>query len=152
MIVYRVGKSRFAHDLSGEGARLFGGRWNYPLTPCIYTSGSRALAILEYSVNVNIHTIPRALSITCIEIPDTGILQLQQADLPGNWKEMPAPFSTREFGTGLLQGPNSPIIEVPSAIVPEEVNYLLNPLHPLHQKCKILSVKDFVYDVRIKMV
>ena len=63
MVVYRLGGTKYATDLTGEGARLFGGRWNNEGTPCIYTSQSRALAILEYTVNINIDDIPRALSI-----------------------------------------------------------------------------------------
>ena len=87
MIVYRISSSKYADDLTGEGARLHGGRWNHKLTPCLYTAATRALAILEYSVNVNIDDIPRALSITSIEIPDTGMLILKQAQLPGNWQQ-----------------------------------------------------------------
>ena len=62
MLVYRIGRTKRAGDLTGEGSRLNGGRWNHKLTPCIYTSESRALALLEYTVNVNIDEIPRALT------------------------------------------------------------------------------------------
>ena len=86
MVVYRVGKTKYANDLKGEGARLFGGRWNNKMVGCLYTSESRALAVLEYTVNVNIDDIPRALSITVIGIPDSPIKILSEADLPGDWK------------------------------------------------------------------
>ncbi|MGI8637275.1 MAG: RES family NAD+ phosphorylase, partial [Segetibacter sp.] len=76
MIVYRIGRLKYSKDLSGEGAKLNGGRWNHKLTPCLYTSASRSLAILEYTVNVNIDDIPRALSMTTLEIPDKKILRL----------------------------------------------------------------------------
>src|SRR6516164_9317441 len=102
MIVYRIGRTRYANDLTGEGARLNGGRWNHKLTPCVYTSESRALALLEYTVNVNIDDIPRALSFTVIEIPGDSILQLPIADLPGNWAAAPSPASAKDFGTALL--------------------------------------------------
>lgn len=152
MIVYRIGKTRFSRDLSGEGARLFGGRWNNMLTPCIYTSESRALALLEYSVNVSFDNVPRGLSITCIEIPDNGIHQLSLKDLPGDWTKIPAPSSTKEFGTSFLKNQIKPVLRVPSTIIPSEFNYILNPLHPDSNKFKIVSAQDFVYDVRIKMV
>src|SRR3954451_490341 len=99
MIVYRVGKSKYASDLTGEGATLYGGRWNNKLVGCLYTSESRALAVLEYSVNVNIEDIARALSITSIEIPDQIIKTLNEQDLPGDWRRSPAPSSTKEFGS-----------------------------------------------------
>ncbi|HTI10864.1 MAG TPA: RES family NAD+ phosphorylase [Puia sp.] len=152
MIVYRVGKTRYATDLTGEGARLNGGRWNHKLTACIYTSESRALAVLEYTVNINIEEIPRTLSITTFEIPDTDIQKLSIAKLPGNWKDFPAPFSTKAFGDLLLEAAVSPVIRVPSSIIPEEFNYLLNPAHPASRDFKIVEVKDFVYDVRIKLI
>jgi RES domain-containing protein len=64
MIVYRIGKNKFARDLKGEGAKTERGQVNHKLTACVYACRSRALAVLEYTVNVNIDDIPRALSIT----------------------------------------------------------------------------------------
>ena len=150
MIVYRISKTRFSCDLSGEGARLFGGRWNNVLTPCVYTSESRALALLEFTVNVNIEDIPGGLSITLVEIPDDGIHEARLKDLPGDWMKVPAPSSTKEFGTRLLKSQIKPVLKIPSAIILNEFNYILNPLHPDSKSFKIVSVEDFVYDVRIK--
>ena len=152
MVVYRVGKTKYANDLKGEGARLFGGRWNNKMVGCLYTSESRALAVLEYTVNVNIDDIPRALSITVIEVPDGPIKILSEADLPGDWKLSPAPSSTKDFGSKLLLTAAEPVIRIPSSVIPGEFNFLLNPLHADSSKFKILEVKDFVYDVRIKVV
>ena len=152
MIVYRISKTRYANDLAGEGARLNGGRWNHKLTPCVYTSESRALAVLEYTVNVNIEDIPRALSLAVIQIPDKGILSLSIDKLPGNWRDFPSPASTKDFGTQLLKAAKHAIIKIPSAVIPGEFNYLLNPLHRSSDQFKILEVQDFVYDVRIKRV
>ncbi len=150
MLVFRLGITKFAADLTGEGARLNGGRWNHKLTPCIYTSESRALALLEYTVNVSIDEIPRALSFTTFEIPDAGIHELKEAGLPGNWKEVPAPSSAKDFGTALLKTGKSPVFKIHSIVIPEEFNYILNPLHGESKKFKIVDIKDFVYDVRIK--
>ena len=152
MIVYRIGKTKFANDLSGEGARLHGGRWNHKLTPCIYTSENRALALLEYTVNINIDEIPRALSFAVIDIPSDSILQLSIAELPGNWTASPAPSSTKDIGTAILKKGGHAVIKIPSAVIPAEYNYIINPLHQDIAKCKVLSITDFVYDVRIKMV
>ena len=152
MIVYRIGKTRYAKDLSGEGARLYGGRWNHKLTACVYASESRALALLEYTVNINIEDIPRALSISAIEIPAAQIYELEEAELPGNWKLAPAPSSTKHFGTQLLKTTGKTVLKIPSAIIMQEFNYLLNPLHSSSKSFKIVEVKDFVYDVRIKLL
>ena len=151
MIVYRVSSSKYADDLTGEGARLHGGRWNHKLTPCLYTAATRALAILEYSVNVNIDDIPRALSIASIEIPDTGILIPEQSQLPGDWQQAPAPSSTKDLGTALLKQNQYLTIRIPSVVIPEEYNYLINPLHPEMRKVHIVEIKDCVYDLRIKI-
>jgi len=152
MIIYRVGKTKFAKDLMGEGARLNGGRWNHKFTACIYTSESRALAVLEYTVNVNIDDIPRALSITTFEIPAQGIYIIKEEDLPGNWKESPAPSSTKDFGDRLLNSEEFAIFRFPSSIIPEEFNFILNPAHTYSKHFKILDIRDLVYDVRIKTI
>lgn len=150
MKVYRVGRTKYADDLTGEGARLFGGRWNHKSVPCIYTSESRALTLLEYTVNVNIEEIPRALSITTFEIPNSAIKIIPHNKLPGDWKESPAPTSAKDFGTKQLTSLSHSVFKIPSSIITEEYNFLLNPLHPAHKDFKIVDIKDFVYDVRIK--
>jgi RES domain-containing protein len=150
MIVYRISSARYAKDLTGEGARLYGGRWNHRLTACVYTSASRALAVLEYTVNITTDDIPRALSIVSIDIPDEKIFEITAPILPGNWKEAPAPASTKDFGTSLLKKVHFPVIKMPSAIIPQEFNFILNPLHPDSKGFVIADIQDFVYDLRIK--
>ena len=151
MIVYRIGKTKWADDLTGEGAKLYGGRWNHAGIACLYASESRSLALLEYTVNINIDDIPRALSFTTIEVPDSSIEIITVAELPGNWKDIPSPPSARSFGTELLKAAKSLTIKIPSTVIPEEWNYLINPAHPDSNKCKIVEIKDFVYDVRLKL-
>jgi RES domain-containing protein len=152
MLVYRVGKTKHANDLSGEGAKINGGRWNHKNFPCLYTSASRALSLLEYTVNVNIEYIPRALSVSTIEIPDSEILKINEASLPGDWKQVPSPSSTKDFGTHFLKAGKKAIIQIPSSIIKEEYNYLLNPAHPESRNFKIVEIMDLVYDVRINLV
>lgn len=152
MLIYRIGKTKYAKDLSGEGAKINGGRWNHKSIPCIYTSESRALSLLEYTVNVNIDEIPRALSITTLEIPDEDILIISEDSLPGNWKQIPIPSSTKNFGTHFLNATAKLAIKIPSSVMPDEFNYILNPLHPNSKHIKVLEIQDLAYDVRIKMV
>ena len=151
MLVFRIGRTKWATSLDGEGSRLHGGRWNHIGIPCVYTSGSRALAILEYTVNTNIADIPRFLSITSIDIPD-NILDHRIATLPGDWRDTPAPTSTKDFGTNALRALTHSVLSFPSTTIPEELNFLLNPLHRESSKFKIIEVKDFIYDIRIKIV
>lgn len=150
MIVYRITRTKFANDLSGEGARLFGARWHKKGTPCIYTAENRSLAILEYSVNTLENDIPRALSLISIDIPENNILVIPIQQLPGDWHHTPVPQSTKNFGTKLLESLQSPVIKIPSAVIPQESNYILNPKHPDASQFKIVEIKDFVYDIRIK--
>ena len=117
----------------------------------MYTSESRALSLLEYTVNVNIEEIPRALSMASIEIPDSDILVLQASSLPGDWKAVPAPSSTKDFGSRLLQTSGKSVLKIPSSILDQEYNYILNPLITPNL-FKIIEIKDLVYDVRIKIV
>ncbi|MEO5684907.1 MAG: RES family NAD+ phosphorylase [Chitinophagaceae bacterium] len=150
MIVYRIARSKYAADLSGEGARLFGGRWNHKNTACVYTAASRALAVLEYAVNVNIDDIPRGLSIARFEVPADSIISFSMADLPGDWQQHPAPSSTKDFGTAILRSAEKLLIKLPSVIIPEEWNYLINPAHADAGLIKFLDASDYPFDMRIK--
>ena len=150
MIVYRIGSTKYADDMSGTGARINGGRWNRIGVECLYTSESRALAVLEYTVNVNIHSIPRALSITTIDIGKVALRKLAESELPGDWKKSPAPSSAQNFGSSLLKKVARAILQIPSSVIPEEFNFILNPVHQDFKKFRILDINDFIYDVRIK--
>jgi RES domain-containing protein len=151
MIVYRVGSTLYADDLSGKGAGKNGGRWNLIGMECLYTSESRALAVLEYTVNVNIHSIPRALSITAIDLGKVGFHEFSESELPGDWRKFPAPASTQHFGSAILRNNARAILKIPSTVIPQEFNYILNPAHADLKKIAILDISDFVYDVRIKL-
>lgn len=150
MLVYRIGKTKYAKDLSGTGAKLNGGRWNHEGISCIYTAESRALALVEYTAHVSEDEIPRAISFTTYEVPEEAVLEFSTGVLPGNWRDWPHPKETRDFGTSFLKKADYLIIKIPSAVVPEEFNYIINPLHPLISKVKVLHVKDYTYDIRLK--
>jgi RES domain-containing protein len=85
-----------------------------------------------------------------LKLPDQ-FLDVKIQELPGNWKDVPAPGSTRSFGTRLLEEGKHLIIRLPSAVIPQEFNYIINPLHKDSKLCKAVAVEDFVYDVRIKL-
>ena len=148
MKIFRLTKTQYAKDLKGTGAKLFGGRWNHIDVPCIYMAESRALSVLEYAVNINIDFIPRALSMCIFEIEEDQIYSLQEEELPGNWRQTPAPKSTKDFGTKLLEE-RHPVIKIPSIIIPTEFNYILNPFVG-NTAFRLVESRDFIFDLRIK--
>jgi RES domain-containing protein len=150
MLLYRIGKAKYSRDLTGEGAKLNGGRWNNEGIRCIYTAESRALALLEYTAHASLDTIPRALCFTTFDVPDQSILHLQTGKLPGNWSDWPHSKESRDFGSQLLLKQEFLLLKFPSAIIPNEYNFLINPSHPLITKIKIVDVVDYAYDVRLK--
>jgi len=150
MIAYRVAGKKHAFDLSGEGARLHGGRWNHVGTPCLYTSESRALALLEYSVNVEASEMPSHLVLLTIEVPESLFLQLRRDKLPRDWRSIPHPLSTQNLGTLILNESDLNVIGVPSSVIPEEWNFLLNPRQMPDGWPKIVEAKEIMYDLRIK--
>jgi RES domain-containing protein len=150
MQVYRLSDRQYAADLIGKGARLFGGRWNHIGTSCIYTSASRALSVLEFAANVELEFFPSNLSITIYEVPDKEITILSDDDLPHNWNDLSTPKSTKDFGTNLLMNSKTLCIQVPSVVVSQEFNYLINPAC---EKIKLITVVDinmFEFDTRVK--
>lgn len=148
MKVYRLSKSKYADDLNGTGAKLYGGRWNAVGIPCIYTAASRALAVLEFTVNVTIDFLPKNLSISTFEIDEAFIQKVALDDLPPEWKITPAPLATKKLGTTLLKN-GAPILRFPSVVIPDEFNYILNPL--CDKTCfELVAMETIVFDQRIK--
>ncbi len=150
MKLYHLGNSSYARQLSGEGARLFGGRWNQKGDACIYTSATRSLCILEYLANIFLEDMPSDLSMTEYTIPDALCRILHIDDLPEEWDAIPPPPSTKIFGSTLLANKDYPCFSVPSAIVPAEKNFILNPAASRFNQVKIVLVEAFILDHRIK--
>jgi RES domain-containing protein len=150
MEVYHLGRTKFADQLSGEGAKLHGGRWNRIGHPCIYASETRALCILEYAANVSLEQLPLSLSITVYLIPDNSWKQFNENDLPKNWNEVPVTSEVKDWGTAHLQEKKFLAIKLPSVIIPTEYNFIINPLHPDFKKVKIKNIHSFTFDHRIK--
>ena len=148
MLIYHLGKSKYALQLSGEGAKLNGGRWNVIGQPCIYASEARSLCVLEYAANVSIDEMSDELSFSVYEIPDDGWASFRAKDLPNGWAGESSSVAIREWGTEQLK--NNFAIRIPSVILPTEFNFILNPLHPDFKKLRIKEVEPFIFDQRIK--
>lgn len=140
MLVWRLAREAHA-ALDGEGARIFGGRWNSPGRPMIYTASSAALAVLEVRVHLDLplDMVPRDFQLMSIELGDTDI-----EEIPSGGIDDPM-----FYGDRWLREARSPAIRVPSIIVPEEWNLLINPLHPTARNIKIVSRRPFRFDPRL---
>lgn len=143
-----VKKAHAATAFSGEGARRFGGRWNSPGTPVVYTSGTLALAALEILVHLN---PPVRLEYVAIpfDFEDAWVQKLKLSDLPADWMEEPPPPSTHLLGDRWVKQARSAILELPSTIVRIEPNYLLNATHPDFRKVRIGKAMPFAFDPRL---
>ncbi len=149
--VWRLARSRFARTpLDGEGARIFGGRWNLPGTALVYTSSTLALAQLELLVHVDRPDAPKDLVAIQLEIPDRVALEIiDPASLPRGWKRYPAPPRLASIGTTWAASLRTGVLRVPSAVVPREFNYLLNPAHADTALVKEVGRERLVFDERL---
>jgi RES domain-containing protein len=150
MIVYRITKKEHA-ALDGMGGLFGPGRWHKKGNPVIYTSEHASLAAWEKIVHVaSFENLPDDLLLIKIEIP--GSIEIQKVPkkilVPG-WNDFPYSSETINFGTSFLRKKEYLALKVPSVIIPNEFNVILNPLHPDIQKCKIISSAPFVFDERI---
>ena len=152
MIVYRLSRGKYARDLSGKGAEMYGGRWNSKGTPLIYTSQSRSLTFAEISMHIPLGIIPKDYYQVTIRIPDTaGILELREPDFPADWRSNPHSDSTQKIGDQFSVELKKLALRVPSAVVPGDFNYLINPRHPQMKEVTIVDVEPFEFDSRFAL-
>lgn len=150
MIVYRIAQAAYINDLSGFGAFLYGGRWNLKGTHVLYTASSISLAYLEYLVHqFEKDTWPKNIFISKIQIENTDdLIELNPADLPEKWRDIKyhgesQQVATRYFSQGVLG------LKIPSVIVPEEQNILLNSQHPrFHELVSVVNKEQLALDKR----
>jgi RES domain-containing protein len=154
MKVFRIEREKYlATSLTGIGASMTEGyRWNSLNTRMIYTTESRALATLEVSVHLDLsQDLPSDRFYLEIEIPDeVTIQQVNIEDLPEDWNSKPPILITQTIGDDVINYNETAILKVPSSIVPQEFNYLINPNHPDISKIKILSTTRMIFDSRLK--
>ena len=151
MIVWRIARASYA-ALDGEGARLYGGRWNSEGIAVVYTSQSLSLAALEYLVHIDPQLIPNDLIAAEVRLPDEstlGALVEASAFPPGDWRVVPAPEWQAELGDLWVADGTFLWLAVPSAIVPEEYNVLVNPRHPRISDMQTISTRPFRFDARL---
>jgi RES domain-containing protein len=141
-------RSHAAFD--GEGARLAGGRWNVQGTPIVYTSATLSLAAQELFVHLDPDEVPANLLAISADIPDQmQVKTLNPTDLPTVWRQYPAPESLAAIGTAWAESLETAVLSVPSAVIPQERNYLLNPIHPDFVRIRINEPLHFAFGTRM---
>ncbi len=151
MRIWRICKAENAGAaFTGEGAILYAGRWHHPGIPVVYCSESRALAALEQLVHLHRNRLPPNFVCFGVEIPDQlAIREVPMEDLPAEWRRQPGPPELRDIGTRWARSSETVVLKVPSAVVPGEHNFLLNPRHPDFGRLAILEAEPFEFDERL---
>jgi RES domain-containing protein len=151
MIVYRITQQQYAADLSGNGARLYGGRWNSEGVYSLYTAGSRSLALLETLAHTPVQILSaKKYSVLSIEVPDEGGIEtIQLKKLKLNWDAWDLQFYTQKIGDAFLKANKHLVLQVPSVLVHEEHNYIINPLHKSADGIKIGNEKELKLNERL---
>ena len=150
MRIYRLILTRHvATAFSGEGARRVGGRWTPAGRPVVHTSASVALCVLETLVHAAPNSLP-SHRVIAVDVPDAvPIDTVDAAGLPPDWRRTPPPAALRSVGLTWLDAGRAGILRVPSAIVPVEFNYLLDPGHRDFARLRIHEPDPFEIDKRL---
>ena len=149
--VWRLTDARYAgRAFDGEGARRYGGRWNHKGSAVVYTADSLALAALEQLVHVNAQIeLPPRVAIAA-DIPDEiNPVEYSISDLPDRWRRTDGVKALRDLGGEWVLAADSPVLSVPSAVIPKERNYVINPRHPDFSKIKLHRPEPFEFDPRL---
>ena len=143
-----VSEARAADAFSGEGARLYGGRWNPHGLRATYLSATRSLAALEVLVHQAERVPAGQFLFVEVRFPERFITTVTPDDLEADWRNYPPQNSTVTLGGNWLKARSSPVLRVPSITIPEESNYLLNPAHPRAEEIEIGDPRAFTFDPR----
>jgi RES domain-containing protein len=149
--LWRISKRKYAAGaFDGEGARRFGGRWNSRGRSVVYTSATLSIAALETFVHMEISDAGNLFVYIKAEIPDEiPIEEISASQLPSNWRNLPAPPALSVLGDRWFDKGQTAILVVPSAVIPVENNYLINPFHPDFSKIQIHPPQPFELDPRM---
>lgn len=154
--IWRIGTDTpdyAADDLSGTGAKITGGRWNRKGTPMLYCASNISLACLETIVHLGAGSLPLNRYLIQIDVPKvlfSSATYLDKNTAPVGWDAEPTGKVSLDFGTDWCSSRTSALLCVPSTIVPEELNVLINPLHPDANKISFLKIRKWIYDARVR--
>ena len=142
-----VAEKHVSEAFSGEGARRYGGRWNRKGTAVVYTAATRSLAILEMLVQAD--PLPKYMAVPATLPAGLRLAALSENSLPPDWRSMPLSESLRSLGGAWIAAGETCALRVPSAVVPAECNFLLNPAHPDLGKIRIGAPEPLSLDRRL---
>jgi RES domain-containing protein len=142
------GSRRVRTAFEGHGAAEFPGRWNTLGARTVYAAENRSLAALEVLANAEDKGLLAAASWSIIAVSFDTALVLAPDRFPDDWRKVPAPDSTRQFGRDWANSRASPVLRVPSVVTIGEFNYILNPLHPDFSRLVIAAPEPFKFDTR----
>lgn len=149
MRIWRLARAVY-DPLDGEGARLHGGRWNREGTPLVYTSSHLSLCVLEQLVHLSPEDVPEDMAAFGIEVPENLLLEtIGLEDLPDGWDRVADHPECQRIGELWVRKESSPVLEVPSAVLPMETNYLINPHHPEADSIEVARAQPFRFDERL---
>lgn len=148
---WRITQTVYADKaFTGVGAWLEGARWNPKGIYMVYAAESISLAAFEMLVHLPQEALLYNLYVRIpVEFDEKQVTTLKRSKLPANWKDNPPDESTQKIGLDWAQSQKNMVLNVPSSVIPEEYNYLINPLHPDFKKIKIGNADSFHFDERI---
>lgn len=153
MRIFRIEREKYlAQTLQGLGAaRASAFRWNSMYTPMVYASSSRALALLEVAVHLNINSeLPSDRFYVEIEVPDQLLIEsLDRHELPAGWDARPPLMVSQQLGDAFVRRATAAVLRVPSCIVPAEYNFLINPAHPDARLITVVGSERVIFDRRL---
>jgi RES domain-containing protein len=145
MVFWRISRHR---DLSGTGGLRAAGRWHYAGRAVVYLADSPASSLLEVCVHTSANDVPPEFTLLRIEGPEIDIPSVRRDELPDDWRARVE--VTRDLGSAWLERNDSILLRVPSAVVPETMNYLFNPVHPQAKDFRIAEAIAYPFDPRLK--
>lgn len=150
---WRLCKPQFARSIkeimSGEGASLFGGRWNSKGVPVVYLGSTLSLSSMEMLVHLKDSEVLQDYNKLQVSFPESLVEYIDIQDLPKDWA-VPAINSSVQFiGDDWVQDQSSLVLQVPSVVIPEESNYLINPKHPDFEKLIFSDIESYRFDPRL---
>ncbi len=150
-LAVRLCKRKWASTAwSGNGAALAGGRWNPPGVRVVYAATSQSLATLEFLVHVDLDTAPpNMVRLRLVVPPDVSCVRAPRSTLPHGWRSYPAPRELLDLGRRWVESETSLLLVVPSVVVPEEDNVLINPMHPEMARLQLPTPEPLEFDSRL---
>ncbi len=151
MRIWRICRKAFARrPLEGRGGLLVAGRWHTPRRLVAYASESLALASLEVLVHCDLELLPEDLVAVEVNVPTkVKVHEVKARELPRSWRRYPGPQRLQELGNRWLDQGRTAVLRVPSALVPTESNFLVNPTHPAFRELQVVRRLNFAFDERL---